>query len=237
MPPPALSRLVPELYHVSVDYFVARPGLVLLPVLPLAFSGHFCWSVAKKVDQKAYTRKTIQGSRCSSSLTCTRIICRGFKTDGVRCVPAYVLIHDSLQTCALALISFPRALKARCAPLTLCPLEFSKRLVFSAHRQGTLFCSQLSRSVCDIAVMLQDWCSRLEISSQLVTLAPHSVLFSSLQADAACALSNQFRKVCLRPLPVFGFMKAVPVATWASISFHQTSADSLEPFIRDPISS
>ena len=34
MPPPALSRLVPELYHVSVDYFVARPGLVLLPVLP-----------------------------------------------------------------------------------------------------------------------------------------------------------------------------------------------------------
>ena len=51
MPPPALSRLVPELYHVSVDYFVARPGLVLLPVLPVAFSGHFCWSVAKKVDQ------------------------------------------------------------------------------------------------------------------------------------------------------------------------------------------
>ena len=26
MPPPAVSQLVPELRHVSVDYFVPRPG-------------------------------------------------------------------------------------------------------------------------------------------------------------------------------------------------------------------
>jgi hypothetical protein len=97
MPPPPLSRLVPELYHVAVDHFVARPGALPASPAPRAAPSPPCGcsvyllccsrAGASPSNLLTPTRYVWQASRYSFSPTCIPTISRVFTTAGPRFVP------------------------------------------------------------------------------------------------------------------------------------------------------
>ena len=137
------------------------PALVLQILLllrwPCALYLHRYVS-GRHCSQAKNTMCMLQGSRCSSSHTCTQTICRGSRTAGVRCVPSLQSAHaSSASTCkhvhpVSENLSDVYETRAHARPLVpsslMCPVQCNPHDALPhPHRQGTLYCSQLSRSV------------------------------------------------------------------------------------------
>jgi hypothetical protein len=85
MPPPPLSRLVRELSHVSVDYFVPRPGTALSASQDASQTLRPRHAPDMRLRSRSRSHRCAgQGRRSFSSRTCTQTTCRVCTTAGVR---------------------------------------------------------------------------------------------------------------------------------------------------------